>query len=272
MGAKMQNLPSLKILSYVFRNIPNSISEIFSNLWPLLLIAAVRDYYWIISHKEFSNVRIYKVNLYEAGTGTGELSTIAAGILSVIFVVLVIAAGINWIDKEITKAPFKFKIDARFLPTIGYNLFILIIFYMPLIIAFILVAALGIDGGLNPFFAISVFVVFFCYWGSLVARYCLVLPAIAVGNSKTRMIRSWNLTSGYQAKLFILLVFVLFATTGINFLYGLIIFYGPFDQITLMLMSIFGTILELLFYVVLYQIFARLFVFFHQPDQLKNYL
>ena len=139
-------------------------------------------------------------------------------------------------------------------------------------LAFFVAFALVEDAAFSPALATILGVVFFFYWISLVSRFVLVIPAIAMRNPKTRLSRSWSLTKGYQAKLFCLLFFpYLLISMGRS-----IIEHGLGSLITsqesMLVVAFIVGLIQMYSIMFVSEIQARVFVFFHAPEKIDEYI
>ena len=190
-------------------------------------------------------------------------------VLYVVFIIALIPLGICWTEKVVTKQDFKFNFDARIWPSLGYSIIILAFVYLPLILAVFVGFALVEDAVFSPALATILGVVF-----SLLDKPGeppLVIPD-AMRNPKTRLSRSWSLTKGYQAKLFCLLFFpYLLISMGRS-----IIEHGLGSLITsqesMLVVAFIVGLIQMYSIMFVSEIQARVFVFFHAPEKIDEYV
>ena len=129
------------------------------------------------------------------------------------------------------------------------------------------------SGNLSSDFAITLTILGYLLCFSLAFRFILIFPAIAVNNPNTRIKRSWELTSGYHIKLFFFLIgFVILISIpgGIaNFVMQKIGINSTFNFLVIMF---FLNTLSLASILMITEMVSRLFVFFHVPDKINDYL
>lgn len=247
----MVKLPALKIAGAAFNATGDIFKHIFAKAWFILALPVLAAFFlWSSFTSEY---------------GDGSMSRGIAIALYIVFIVGLIPLGICWTEKVITKQDFKFNFDARILPTLGYSIIILLLVYLPLFLAFFVGFALVEDAAFSPELATILGVVFFFYWISLVSRFVLVIPAIAMRNPKTRLSRSWSLTKGYQAKLFCLLFFPYFIIS----IGESIIEHGLGSLITsqesMLVVALIVGLIQMYSIMFVSEIQARVFVFFPCP-------
>ena len=255
-----QKLPALKIIGASFGNSGVILKSIFTIFWPILLLGAAASYFLLVSYTTTSH------------TGSQPVSGTLAMILYLALLVSFIPVTICWTEHVITKQPPRFNFDKRIIAAIGYGLLIIAIFYIPILLAIFAMFALGQEAGMGTGLGAFLFIGFFVFWLSLTMRFSLVLPAISVGNEKTRMSRSWELTKGYQIKLLSLFVLpnilIAIPTNIIDKIMGTIIY----DQTSFILFTSFTVFLTIYGYLLFSEIAGRVFVFFHVPQKLDEYL
>ena len=137
--------------------------------------------------------------------------------------------------------------------------------------AFVLITLVS-ESLFSPVLASVIGVCFLFFWASVMMRFSLIMPAIAMNNSKTRLSRSWKLTSGYQFKLLCLLAFpnalLGFGQTILEKLMGTVI--TSFESFVVVVV-VFG-VLQIYSAMLIAEIQARIFVFFHVPEKMNEYL
>lgn len=251
-------LPALKILGSAFAASGDIFKHIFAKAWFILVLPVVAAFFLWSS--------------YTSEYGDGSMSGGIALVLYIVFIIALIPLGICWTEKAVTKQDFNFNFDARIWPSLGYSIIILLFVYLPLIIAFFVAFALVEDAAFSPALATILGIVFFFYWLSLVSRFSLVIPAIAMRNPKTRLSRSWSLTKGYQAKLFCLLFFPYFVISIgesiIEHSLGFIIT----SQESMLVVALVVGLIQMYSIMFVSEIQARVFVFFHAPEKIDEYL
>ena len=254
----MVKLPALKIVGAAFGSTGDIFKHIFAKAWFILALPVLAAFFlWSSFTSEY---------------GDGSMSGGIALVLYVVFIIALIPLGICWTEKVVTKQDFKFNFDARIWPSLGYSIIILAFVYLPLILAVFVGFALVEDSAFSPALATILGVVFFFYWISLVSRFSLVIPAIAMRNPKTRLARSWSLTKGYQAKLFCLLFFPYFIIS----IGESIIEHGLGSLITsqesMLVVALLVGLIQMYSIMFVSEVQARVFVFFHAPEKIHEYV
>jgi hypothetical protein len=254
----MVKLPALMIAGAAFGATGDIFKHIFTRAWFILALPVLAAFFlWTSFTSEY---------------GDGSMSGGIALVLYIVFIIALIPLGICWTEKVVTKQDFKFNFDARIWPSLGYTLILLLIVYLPLILAFFVAFALVEDAAFSPALAMIIGFAFFFYWLSLVSRFSLAIPAIALRNPKTRLARSWSLTKGYQAKLFCLLFFpYLVISMGQR-----IIEHGLGSLITsqesMLVVALLIGLIQMYSIMFVSEIQARVFVFFHAPEKIDEYV
>lgn len=255
-----QKIPALKIMGAAFANSGTIFKHIFITFWPVLIIGAFACYFTWVSYTTTDH------------TGSTPISGLVAAILFFVLLLSFIPTSICWTEYVITRQPVNFNFDSRIFSSLGYGILILAFLYIPIMLASFGIFALGQEAGMGTGLGVTLIIGFVLYWVSLTMRFCLVLPAISVKNQKTRMGRSWSLTKGYQIKLTLLLILpnmlVSIPTNVIEQSMGTLIY----DQFSFMVVTGIFVILTIYGFLLFSEIVGRVFVFFHAPQKIDEYL
>ena len=101
----------------------------------------------------------------------------------------------------------------------------------------------------------------------------IIFPAIAVNNQKTRLKRSWELTKGYHIKLFFMMIgFVILVSIPSVLVEFLSRTMGIDSVVKFLITMFFLNTLSLVSLLLISEMVGRLFVFFHVPEKIKDYL
>ena len=250
------NLPAMAIIGASFSQIPNVFKGVFLYFWPFLLIYFLKDYFLISSIKN---------GVSNAG--------LIVGLLTILITLCIIALQVCWYQKVITKQDFKYSFDKRSFVTIGYSLLYILFLGISGVGLTLALSSMSKSSHLSSDFAITLSILGFLICLSLAFRCILLFPAIAVNNSNTRIRRSWELTSGYHLKLFFMMVgfAILVSIPGgiTNIVLKNIGIDSTFNF--LIVMSVLN-ILSLVSILMITEMVSRLFVFFHVPDKINEYL
>ena len=254
----MVKLPALKIAGAAFASTGDIFKHIVAKAWFILALPVLASFFlWSSFTSEY---------------GDGSMSGGIALVLYIVFIIALIPLGICWTEKVVTKQNFKFNFDTRIWTSLGYTAIILCLAYIPIIFGFFVAFALVEDAAFSPELAIILGIVFFIYWLSVISRFSLVIPAIAMRNPKTRLSRSWALTKGYQAKLFCLLFVPYFvismgesiAQHGLGTLIT--------SQESMIVVALIVGLLQMYSIMFVSEIQGRVFVFFHAPEKIDEYV
>ena len=250
------NLPAMAIIGASFSQLPNIFKGVFLYFWPFLLMFFLKDYYLISSIKN----------------GLGQVGLIVT-LLTIIITLCIAALQVCWYQKVITKEEFKYSFDKRIFITLGYSFLYLLFIGLSITGLTILLGSMSKSGNLSSDFAITLTIIGYLLCFSLAFRFILIFPAIAVNNPNTRIKRSWELTSGYHIKLFFMIIgFVILISIpgGIaNFVMQKIGINSTFNFLVIMF---FLNTLSLASILMITEMVSRLFVFFHVPDKINDYL
>lgn len=255
MSAK-PNLPALAIVGASLSEIPNVIKGVFLYFWPFLLLYFLKDYF-LISSKE---------------VGTDNAAFIVS-ILTIILMLLLIAVQVCWYQKVITKENFKYLFDKRSLITIGYSLLYFLFIGGGIFGITLLFALMSRSDMMTSDFAITITIISFFVLLSIAFRFMIIFPAIAVNNQKTRLKRSWELTKGYHIKLFFMMIgFVILVSIPSVLVEFLSRTMGIDSVVKFLITMFFLNTLSLVSLLLISEMVGRLFVFFHVPEKIKDYL
>ena len=250
------NLPAMAIIGASFSQLPNIFKGVFLYFWPFLLMFFLKDYYLISSIKN----------------GLGQVGLIVT-LLTIIITLCIAALQVCWYQKVITKEEFKYSFDKRIFVTLGYSFLYILFIGLSITGLTILLGSMSKSGNLSSDFAITLTILGYLLCFSLAFRFILIFPAIAVNNPNTRIKRSWELTSGYHIKLFFMIIgFVILISIpgGIaNFVMQKIGINSTFNFLVIMF---FLNTLSLASILMITEMVSRLFVFFHVPDKINDYL
>jgi hypothetical protein len=250
------NLPAMAIIGASFSQLPNIFKGVFLYFWPFLLMFFLKDYYLISSIKN----------------GLGQVGLIVT-LLTIVITLCIAALQVCWYQKVITKEEFKYSFDKRIFITLGYSFLYLLFIGLSITGLTILLGSMSKSGNLSSDFAITLTIIGYLLCFSLAFRFILIFPAIAVNNPNTRIKRSWELTSGYHIKLFFMIIgFVILVSIpgGIaNFVMQKIGIGSTFNFLVIMF---FLNTLSLASILMITEMVSRLFVFFHVPDKINDYL
>ena len=250
------NLPAMAIIGASFSQLPNIFKGVFLYFWPFLLIYFLKDYYLISSIKN----------------GLGQVGPIIS-LLTIVIILCVSALQVCWYEKVITKQEFKYSFDKRIFVTLGYSLLYFLVLALAITGLTLLFGAMSKSGNLSSDFAITLTILGFIICFSLAFRFILIFPAIAVKNPNTRLKRSWELTSGYHIKLFFMIIGFVFLVSipgGIaSFVMQKI---GISSTSGFLIIMFFLNTLSLISILMITEMVSRLFVFFHVPEKLNDYL
>jgi len=250
------NLPAMAIIGASFSQLPNVFKGVFLYFWPFLLMYFLKDYFLISSQS----------------VGLGNTGWITS-LISILIFLGIIAVQICWYQKVITKQDFKYSFDKRSFVTIGYSilygLFIGIIFSLfTTIFAF-----MSKEGYFSSGFAITLTILSFIFCLSLAFRFILIFPAIAVNNTNTRLKRSWELTKGYHMKLFFMMIgFTILISIPPGIANTLLINFGSTSTLSFLSIMFILNTLSLISLLLIAEMVGRLFVFFHVPNKINEYL
>ena len=250
------NLPAMAIIGASVSQFLNVFKGVFIYFWPFLILYLLKDYF-VISSKT--------VGLQNA--------TVISLILSVVLFFCLVAVQICWYEKVITKQNFKYSFDKRSFVTLGYSLVISLFLVIGIVALTMFFGFTSKSGFLSSGFAITLTILGGLFLLSLLVRFCLIFPAIAVNNNKTRIKRSWELTKGYHIKLFFMtfgFIFIIAIPGGIS---NMVLTKTGLDStfMFLLIMFFFNTF-SLISTLLVTEMVGRLFVFFHVPEKIKEYL
>jgi len=253
---KKLNLPALAIVGASLSQFSNVFKGVFLHLWPFLLLYILKDYFLVSSKgSNFQYSNLILISFY------------------VIIALGVISSQVCWIEKVITKQDYKYTIDKRTFVTIGYTILLGFLIFLGVTGVFILFSLMAKNGYIPSGFGIILSILLILFVISIGLRFWLIFPAVAVNNNKTRVKRSWELTKGYHLKLFFIFVgFII--TIGIpGAIANMVLVNVGADSITtfLLIMFVVNT-LSLLSTLMIAELLGRLFVFFHVPDKINEYI
>ena len=250
------NLPAMAIIGASFSQLPNIFKGVFVYFWPFLLFLFLKDYF-VISSK----------------TGGLENTSIITTILTIFIILCISAVQVCWYQKVITKQDFKYSFDKRSFVTIGYS-FLYTLFISAAAIGFTIgFAFLSEESYISSGFGMTISGIGILISISLAFRGILAFPAIAVNNSNTRLKRSWELTKGYHFNLFFMMMgFTILISIPSAFATVIITMFGVSSTFGFLLIMFFLNIIFLMSILIMTEMIGRLFVFFHVPEKIKDYL
>ncbi len=250
------NLPAMAIIGASFSQIPNVFKGVFLYFWPFLLMYFLKDYFLISSQS----------------VGLGNIEWITT-IASILIFLGIIAVQICWYQKVITKQDFKYSFDKRSFVTIGYSLLYGLFIGVSILVFTMIFAFMSKEGIFSSGFAITLTILAIIFSLSLAFRFILIFPAIAVNNDKTRLKRSWELTSGYHMKLFFMMIgFTILTSIPAGIANSLLVTFGSDSVLSFLLIMFALNTLSLVSMLLIAEMVGRLFVFFHVPDKINEYL
>ena len=250
------NLPAMAIIGASFLQLPNVFKGVFLYFWPCLLMYFLKDYFLISSIKN----------------GSGQVGLIV-GLLTLLIILCIVALQVCWYQKVITKQDFKYSFDKRSFVTIGYSLIYVLFLGLSLTGLTILLAAMSKSGNLSSDFAITLTILGGLLCFSLAFRCILIFPAIAVNNANTRIKRSWELTSGYHMKLFFMIIgFAILVSIPGGIANIVMQKFGIDSTLNFLIIMFILNTLSLVSILMITEMVSRLFVFFHVPEKINDYL
>jgi len=253
-------LPALKIFKAGFVKSPQIIKSMFTVFWPVIILGLVASYFTLLSSTTNNSM------------GAIPASQFYSLALWFFFYVAMILVNLCWIEHVVKKQPPILNFDARVPTAFFYGLIVLFLVYAPIILIFIGFTLVIIEGEMNSWILFVIPVILSIIWIVTTMRFSLVIPAIALNNRNTRLGRSWSLTKGYQTKIFLLmclpLICIQVPINLIQSMLGIIIF----DSISYMIVLFVIIIMSMYGAMIISEITARLFIFFHAPEKLDEYL
>ena len=267
-------LPIGALYKACFKETVKCLKGSFTFAWmPILFNLLAGYYYWVGSVSEVGisgTVRSSNImNLYS------DIPSDAINvfyIFSTIYYLSLVFISLSWTEHVITKNNPKWIFDIRVLKYFFFTILIIFIIYIPILIGLYALGTLTTFSDISYVGAFLFGFVIFIFTIAFANRFILVLPAISVNNPKTGFGRSFELTSGHTLKLFVCLNVFYLLITIISALIGFIGQIMMFDQITFMLGMLVITVTQIISLFLYNEMVGRLFVYFHMPDQLKNYL
>ena len=250
------NLPAMAIIGASFSQLPNIFKGVFFYFWPFLLLYLLKDYFLISSMK-------------------GELGSVIwiPTILTILIILGIIALQVCWYQKVITKQAFKYSFDKRSFVTLGYSLLYGLFIGLSILALVMIFGFMSKADHFSTQFSITLTILGSLFCLSLAFRFILVFPAIAVNNSKTRIKRSWELTSGYHMKLFFMMIgFAILVSIPGGITNIVMQKFGIDSTFNFLIIMFVLNTLSLISILMITEMVSRLFVFFHVPDKIRDYL